>query len=547
MRKSKRQRAKLSVDTALAAAANAARAAGTASPESSTDHNAAKARAGPSERVENKTRADENASDNLSACSEASPKATSVSLPAGTPPSSGRTTPTSLPVAKEVGITSARKTGGRDSKTATSVAKKKTLKRSLPLLVAMGASASASPSSSSPLVHQPGQQQQQQEPPPTKRKHTHIEGRWTKDEDSKLRAAVNEMNAKNWKKISQIAFGGLRSDVQCLHRWQKVLRPGLHKGPWSKEEDAIVLSFVESNGGVGSVKWSVVAAQVKGRLGKQVRERWYNHLDPTLKKGPWEKYEDEQLLKLQATMGNRWCEIAKNIPGRSENAVKNRWNSAQRRAKALKEAAAKREARAAELAAAGEVVSEAAIAALMEKEGSSKKRPRARRKQSGASGGASSSKKKTAASKARGVKGKAGARSAAKKRKATGAAGESGRKKKRGRKAAGVAGLQSRNTAGKGQGKEHASDLSVMADISTALQICEMRSNTSPGPPPSTRPTTPPTLNPRAHQVVNITAVNILAGAFERVTPNNQTRATPTPTSSAVEDVAASALLGLFF
>merc|ERR1711865_473004 len=120
----------------------------------------------------------------------------------------------------------------------------------------------------------------------TKSKSTkkHAEGRWTKDEDTKLRAAVKEMSGKNWKRISELAFTGVRSDVQCLHRWQKVLRPGLHKGPWSKEEDAIVLEVVNRSGGVNSVKWSAVANQVKGRLGKQVRERWYNHLDPMLKK-----------------------------------------------------------------------------------------------------------------------------------------------------------------------------------------------------------------------------------------------------------------------
>ena len=170
-----------------------------------------------------------------------------------------------------------------------------------------------------------------------KKKRLHAEGRWTKDEDEKLRQAVQEMGGKNWKKISEMAFSGVRSDVQCLHRWQKVLRPGLHKGPWSKEEDAIVLDFVHKSGGVQCVKWSAVANQVEGRLGKQVRERWYNHLDPMLNKGPWTPEEDALLLQLQAAMGNRWCEIAKNISGRSENAVKNRWNSAQRRARAQKE------------------------------------------------------------------------------------------------------------------------------------------------------------------------------------------------------------------
>ncbi len=58
-------------------------------------------------------------------------------------------------------------------------------------------------------------------------------GNWTEGEDEKLRRAVAEYSGKNWKKIAdQIPD---RSDVQCLHRWQKVLRPGLIKGPWTPE------------------------------------------------------------------------------------------------------------------------------------------------------------------------------------------------------------------------------------------------------------------------------------------------------------------------
>jgi hypothetical protein len=162
-------------------------------------------------------------------------------------------------------------------------------------------------------------------------------GRWNKIEDNKLRDAVQELGPRNWKKISIVAFNGARTDVQCLHRWQKVLRPGLVKGPWSQEEDKIVFDLVTEHG-VGNIKWSVIAAKLPGRLGKQARERWYNHLDPTLNKEPWSLEEDKKLMELQKVMGNRWCEIAKMLQGRSENAVKNRWNSAKRKNKALEAA-----------------------------------------------------------------------------------------------------------------------------------------------------------------------------------------------------------------
>lgn len=152
-------------------------------------------------------------------------------------------------------------------------------------------------------------------------------GRWTKEEDQKLRAAVAAVGPQNWKMIATEYLGDQRSDVQCLHRWQKVLQPGLVKGPWTKEEDQIIIDCIEA----GITKWSEIAERIPGRIGKQCRERWFNHLDPSLKKGGWTEEEDAVLVEAQAKWGNSWTKIAKLLPGRSENAVKNRWNSATRR------------------------------------------------------------------------------------------------------------------------------------------------------------------------------------------------------------------------
>jgi len=77
-------------------------------------------------------------------------------------------------------------------------------------------------------------------------------------EDAALRAGVEALGPKSWKLISSDFMAGLRTDVQCLHRWQKVLRPGLVKGPWTADEDAIILQCKLA----GVSRWSEIASRI---------------------------------------------------------------------------------------------------------------------------------------------------------------------------------------------------------------------------------------------------------------------------------------------
>lgn len=158
-------------------------------------------------------------------------------------------------------------------------------------------------------------------------------GKWTKEEDKILRQTIEDFGT-NWKAVSIEGFKGSRSNAQCFCRWNRVLRPDLIKGPWTQNEDEILISAIGLQS-IGNVTWSKIAIALPGRSRDQCRWRWVNYLNPDLKRGHWTEEEDEILMLKQSELGNSWRGIVQFLPGRSENSAKNRWNSLKQKQKKI--------------------------------------------------------------------------------------------------------------------------------------------------------------------------------------------------------------------
>ncbi|XP_073526100.1 uncharacterized protein [Phyllobates terribilis] len=106
-------------------------------------------------------------------------------------------------------------------------------------------------------------------------------------------------------------------------------KKGLKRGQWTAEEDEILINYISEN---GYTSWRSLP-QLAGlnRCGKSCRLRWTNYLRPDIKRGPFKPDEEKLVIQLHAVLGNRWAAIASHFPGRTDNEIKNLWNTHLRR------------------------------------------------------------------------------------------------------------------------------------------------------------------------------------------------------------------------
>ncbi|KAJ1292008.1 hypothetical protein BS78_02G360200 [Paspalum vaginatum] len=102
-------------------------------------------------------------------------------------------------------------------------------------------------------------------------------------------------------------------------------KEGVKKGPWTPEEDLVLVSYIQEH---GPGNWRAVPTRTGlMRCSKSCRLRWTNYLRPGIKRGNFTDQEEKLIIHLQALLGNRWAAIASYLPERTDNDIKNYWNT----------------------------------------------------------------------------------------------------------------------------------------------------------------------------------------------------------------------------
>lgn len=156
------------------------------------------------------------------------------------------------------------------------------------------------------------------------------QNKWTKEEDNKLLDISLQFQGKKWKEVSR--FFEDKSPIQCFQRWKEVIRPGVIKGEWTKQEDLKIIEImIKYNESLEKFRGKEI---IPGRTLKQCRERWKNVLNPNLNKDLFSIEEQYLLFKLYSVFNGRWSYFSSIFPSiRSDNYLKNKFYSTIRRKK----------------------------------------------------------------------------------------------------------------------------------------------------------------------------------------------------------------------
>ncbi|XP_077087790.1 snRNA-activating protein complex subunit 4 isoform X2 [Siphateles boraxobius] len=148
---------------------------------------------------------------------------------------------------------------------------------------------------------------------------------WKQDEIDKLKGIAEEFNCCHWDKIAE-ALGTNRTAFMCFQTYQRYISKTFRRKEWTPEEDQILKDLVEKMRIGNFIPYIQMSYFMVGRDGSQLSYRWSSVLDPSLKKGPWSKEEDQLLRNAVAKYGTReWGKIRLEVPGRTDSACRDRY------------------------------------------------------------------------------------------------------------------------------------------------------------------------------------------------------------------------------